>query len=96
MSNETIEQTNPDTLYELTIMEITGREALTRAAPSTAQGGTKNTRRHQRSGRGEWSRAEDGPPPSSSAADISRYILPESGCPAEENVHHIRTNTKPA
>lgn len=77
-------------------MEITGKEAATQAAPSAAQGGTKNTRRRQRSGRGGWSRAEDGPPPSSAAADISHYNLPESGYPAEEHVHHIRTNTKPA
>lgn len=96
MSNEAAEQKKkkPEAHYELTITEIRGKEAPTRAAPSTAQGGTKNTRRHQRVGRGGWSRAEDGPPPSSSAADISRYNLPESGCPAEEHVHHIRTNFK--
>lgn len=77
-------------------MEITGKEAPARAAPSTAQGGTKNTRRRLWSGRGGWSRAEDGPPPSSSAAEISHYNLLESGYPAVEHVNHIRTKIKPA
>lgn len=96
MSNETAEQTKPEAQSELTIKEITGKESPTQAAPLTAQGGTKNTRRHQRSGRAWWSRVEDGPPPSSSAADISRYNLPECGFSAAEHVHHIRTKTKPA
>lgn len=95
MSNEAAEQTKPEAHYELTIKEIIEKEAPTWAVPSTAQGGTKNTRRHQQSGRGGWSKEEDGPAPSSSAADILRYNLQESGYPAEEHMHHIGTKTKP-
>lgn len=92
--NGGIDKKKPESQFELTIKEITGTEAPTRAAPSTAQGGTKNTPRRQPSGRAGWSRAADGPPPSSSAADISRYILQECGYSAAEHEHHIRTKTK--
>lgn len=67
-------------------METTGKEGPTRAGPSAAQGGTKNTRRRQPPGRGGGSRAADGPPPSSSAAGTSRCSLPECEYPAQEHV----------
>lgn len=42
ISNETTKSTKAGPLYELTLKEITGKEAPTRAAPSAAQAGTKN------------------------------------------------------
>lgn len=88
------EETKGELASGLTLMGTSGKGGPTRAAPSTAQGGTTNTRRHQRSGRGGWSRAAAGPPPSSSAAGISRYSLPESEYPAEEHVQRGPGNTE--
>lgn len=78
---------------ELTLMEIAGKGDPTRAAPSTAQGGTTNTQWPRQSGRGGWSRAAVGPPPSSTAAGISHYSPPESEYPAEEHVPCVTANT---
>lgn len=80
--------------FGLTLKETAGKGGPTQAAPSAAQEGTRNTRRHQRSGRGGWSRAAVGPPPPSSAAGISHYSLPESEYPAEEHVHCGAANTE--
>lgn len=86
------EKTKGEPAFGLTLKETAGRGGPTRAAPSAAQGGTRNTRRHQRSGRGGWSRAAAGPPPPSSAAGISHCSLPECEYPAEE--HRGAANTQ--
>lgn len=88
------EKTKDERAFGLTLKERAGKGGPTRAAPSAAQGGTRNTRRHQRSGRGGWSRAAVGPPPPSSAAGISHYSLPECEYPAEEHVHRGAANTE--
>lgn len=68
----------------LTRGEILRREETIWAVPLTFQAGTRNTRLHMSSSRGETSRAAAAQPISSAAFDTSHYSLQEPVYPVEK------------